>query len=125
MSELQENIPEAERKAEMPVLQKATRKPTGKMNAKQAQAEAVKRYGPTAYAQEHPAPDHFYSVGVIVTPPGWRPKDGELKRRYGWGATWEEAFELAQQRLKENANEHTPEHTAETGKTFTQGRLFP
>jgi hypothetical protein len=68
------------------------------MTNDEAQAEAVRRWSPTAYATEHPEPDHFFSVGNDVTPKGWNPKHGRLKHRHGWGSSWEAAFALADQR---------------------------
>ena len=95
------------------------------MTDDEAKAEAVRRWGSTAYAEHNE--NELLDVGNICTPPGWNPKKhGELKRSHGWGDTWEEAFALADERTwSYEYLQNPPERTTEADKETTQVRLFP
>ena len=96
------------------------------MTQEQALAEAVKRYGPTAYATIGRTNQCDIGIDITHYKKGWDPKKfGQLKLLLGWGSTWEEALELARERVKAKLNERTSEHTAQTSKNPTQLRLFP
>lgn len=62
------------------------------MNIEEAQAEAVRRWGPTTQAEINP---NLGSCDILIGAPraewkGWPPRT-----LLGWGETWEEALALA------------------------------
>ena len=90
------------------------------MTQDEAHAEAVRRWGPNAYVEIN----HFkkFDVGVRSTIPELMKIN--LRHLYGWGDSWEEAFENADKGHHEQY-QHPPKRTTQTGEEITQMRLFP
>lgn len=67
------------------------------MQEDEAQALSCRLWGTKGYAKTNKT-NHLHDVGVVCDIPGW---EGEpLRELYGWGDTWEQAFMMAEFRLK-------------------------